>query len=121
MSKGTEADIYSLSTTQEGEIHDMPSSSDETTALLGAGTRTSHNASPPGPDSDAGASPPADDGWDGFKEFEHQPWYYRPSVWTRHDTLKRSNSEPHSSDYAWFRSIGSSRHMPSSPWHLAVQ
>lgn len=80
--------MYSLSTTQEGEIHDRPSFSDETSRLLGAGTQTSHtyNASPPSPDDDdgddnAGASPADNDGWDGYKEFEHLPWYYRPSVW----------------------------------------
>lgn len=79
MSQGPEPSDYSIAVAQSSEINERPSFSDETTGLLGAGARTSHNSSSPGQGTDAGV-PPAADGWDGFKEFEHLPWYHRPSV-----------------------------------------
>lgn len=120
MSDAREADMYSLLTTQEEESDDRSSVSDETTGLLGAGARDSHNSSPPSPGSDAGVSS-LTDGWDGYKEFEHLPWYHRPSVWLE---LKPSNTrarELHSADSAEFRSIGLSRHMHSTLWHSVAQ
>lgn len=81
--KGAEADMYSLSTTQNDDDIDRPSSPDESTRLLGAGTRASYNpnGTSTSPDSDAEAgSPSGEDTWVGHKEYEHLPWYQRPSV-----------------------------------------
>ncbi|KAF3767568.1 MFS general substrate transporter [Cryphonectria parasitica EP155] len=55
---------------------------DETTGLLGAGTRNHrYDAAAVGSeDPDTGASS-RKDSWDGYKEYEHLPWHRRPTVY----------------------------------------
>lgn len=65
-------DMYSLSTARDDDERTV--APDETTSLLSAGTRASDN---PANDS---ASPPPDDSWVGYAEFDGLPWYQRPSV-----------------------------------------
>lgn len=118
--------MYSLSTTQDDDAARAPSrdgdadaDADETTRLLGAGTRTLHDAPSPDPESEG---PPRTDSWVGFKEYEHLPWYRRPSV--RSFGTRSSQYSP--ADYRAdadtpSRSFGSSRHMRYLLWHSAVR
>lgn len=66
--KRAEADAYSLATPLNNHEGDQREAINETTTLLSGD-------SPISP-----AEPSGTDGWDGYKEYEHLPWYKRPSV-----------------------------------------
>jgi hypothetical protein len=65
-------DTYSLSTARDDD--ERTAAPGETTSLLSAGTRASYDPA------DGNASPPPDDSWVGYAEFDGLPWYQRPSV-----------------------------------------
>lgn len=66
-------DMYSLSTARDDD--ERTAAPGETTSLLSAGTRASYDPA------DDSASPPPDDSWVGYAEFDGLPWYQRPSVY----------------------------------------
>lgn len=94
--KRSEADMYSLSTTHDVHADDRSSSHDETTGLLSAGTQrhaSYDSTSSQGSEVGETAAPAAQDGWAGYKEYEHLPWLKRPSV-CRADTASLPSRLP---------------------------